>query len=65
MGLDIHRSKDKVVDLQSISLEIGALLCSLLELDDHLSCNTRLGSINGQVPENGLGGQRHHHPKRG
>jgi hypothetical protein len=59
MGLAIHRSKDKVVDLQASSLERRAPLRSLLKLDNHLSYNTCLGSING------LGGQRHHRPECG
>jgi hypothetical protein len=56
MGLAIHRPKNKVTDLRARSLEMGAPLCSLLESDDHLSHNTHLGSINGEVLENGLGG---------
>jgi hypothetical protein len=56
MGLAIHRPKDKVVVLRSRRLEMGAPLCSLLELDDHLSYNTHLGNIDGKVPENGSGG---------
>jgi hypothetical protein len=65
MGFAIHRSKDKVAYLRSRRLKTGAPLCSLPKLDDHLSYNTHLGNIDGQAPENGLGGQRHRHPKRG
>jgi hypothetical protein len=65
MGLAFHGPKNKVADLQAVSLKMGAPLCSLLEWDDHLSHNTLLGNINGQVPENGLGGQGDHRPKRG
>jgi hypothetical protein len=65
MGLAIHHTKDKVTDLKARSLEMGATLCSCPEPADHLSHNSRLGNINRQVPKNGLGGQRHFHPKRG
>jgi hypothetical protein len=65
MGLAIHLPKNKAVDLQAGSLKTGAPLCSLSESDNHLSCNTHLGNINRQVPENGLGSQGHRCPKRG
>jgi hypothetical protein len=64
-GLVTHRSENKVVDLQASSLKTRALVCSLLKLDNNLSNNTHLGNINGQMPENGLGGQGHHRPKCG
>jgi hypothetical protein len=65
MGLTIHRSKDKVTCLRSRSLEMEASLCSLPGPSDPLSYKTRLGNFDAQAPENGLGDQRHRHPKRG
>jgi hypothetical protein len=65
VGLDIHQSEDKVTDLQTSGFEMRAPLCSLPKPDDHLSYNTRLGSINGQAPEDGLSSQIDRHLERG
>jgi hypothetical protein len=42
-------SKNKVSDLLASSLKTRALVCSLTKLDNNLSDNTRLGSVDGQA----------------
>jgi hypothetical protein len=64
VGLAIHRSEDKVADLETSGFKTRAPLHSLSKPDNHLSYNTHLGSINGQAPEDGLSSQRHRRPER-
>jgi hypothetical protein len=60
-----HRSKNKVADSQTDSLETRELVRIHLKSGNYLSNNTRGGNVNMQMVDNGLGGQRDHHRKRG
>jgi hypothetical protein len=65
MGLVTRQYENKVVHLLGSNLEMQAPACSLLKSDNYVSNNTCLRNVDGQAPENGLGGQRHHLIKHG
>jgi hypothetical protein len=65
VGFVAHRSKNKVADSQTSSLETRAPVCILPKPGNYLSNSNRLGNVNEQMANNGLGGQRHRHQKSG